>query len=1048
MGVAAAPGSPAVVWTRYGRAAYDELRAVVAEAKASDPLAPVTLLVPTDLCGVAARRELARGGVGHATGVAALNVLTVARLAELLAAPRLVATGRRPLTGPVLAASWRSVLATDSGVFAPVADHPATVTALVHAHRQLRDLDDSGLDLLMASGPVTRDVVRLHRQVLEACRADWYDAAQLLDVACETVDGGAASRLGSIVMFLPQELSAAATRFAHRLTAVAPLTAVVASSGSDRADEGVVRTVERLGLTTVRPVTGAPTAAAVMHASDSDDEVRCIVRDVVSRLATTPAHKVAVLYGNSNPYARLLHEHLASAGVPINGPGVKSTAERTVPRAFVELLELVDAGGFDRTTLFGVLSGAPFRMGDGRLVPTSRWERLSRRAGVTSADTWRPRLGLAARSARAVLDSASGGDTVAWRRDRASREAEDADALLVFVEMLTHEHDRAHALTTWRQLSSWSVDLLAATLFGPSDADDRARFLIPEEDRRALETLERILSSLAGLDSVEPTADLETLREVVSLELADDITRVGRFGTGVLVAPVASAIGLDLDVVFVVGLAEGICPTAVNDDPLLPDDARLLVQPDLPASRDRLDRQQRALLAAFASATESVVSFPRGDLRASGGRIPSRWLLPTLRALSGDDLLAAAEWDRNGAEWAIASPSYATSVLSVGEPATETEWRQRALHSAMRDAVIAADTPLTRALELRRERSSSRFTRFDGNLASYAGSLPDLTSEDRQHSPTSLEQWVSCPHAYFVQRMLYVRPVEEPEAELSITPMERGNLMHYALDRFFHWLEDNGGSPSGSAPWTASQRDQLQTIASSVADELEALGVTGHPTLWARDRELILKDLGLFLDEDEKVRAETGRHQIHAELRFGGSQPPVAITLPGGRTIRLTGSIDRIDESPAGLVVVDYKSGGSRNFKGLSETDPDLQGEKLQLPVYGYAARQHAGDPTARVHAEYWFIGPRDRRTRIGYDLTPEVEARYGDVLVTIADGVAAGVFPHRPPEDNPWASWVECPYCDVDGLGAEPHRNRWSRKKSEAALAGLLALIEPETQP
>ncbi len=104
-----------------------------------------------------------------------------------------------------------------------------------------------------------------------------------------------------------------------------------------------MRTVERLGLTTVRPVTGAPTAAAVMHASDSDDEVRRIVRDVVSRLATTPAHKVAVLYGNSNPYARLLHEHLSSAGVPINGPGVKSTAERTVPRAFVELLELEPA---------------------------------------------------------------------------------------------------------------------------------------------------------------------------------------------------------------------------------------------------------------------------------------------------------------------------------------------------------------------------------------------------------------------------------------------------------------------------------------------------------------------------------------------------------------------------------------------------------------------------------------------------------------------------------------------------------------------------------
>jgi len=56
----------------------------------------VSVLVPTHLCGVIARRILAQGVAGR-PGVAGLSVLTVDRLAELIAAPALtgLADGRR-----------------------------------------------------------------------------------------------------------------------------------------------------------------------------------------------------------------------------------------------------------------------------------------------------------------------------------------------------------------------------------------------------------------------------------------------------------------------------------------------------------------------------------------------------------------------------------------------------------------------------------------------------------------------------------------------------------------------------------------------------------------------------------------------------------------------------------------------------------------------------------------------------------------------------------------------------------------------------------------
>ena len=129
-----------VVWTSYGAPAYEALGLAVAEAKDGDPLAPVSVLVPANLCGVAARRVLARGVAGRA-GVAGLSVLTVDRLAERIAAPALTGTGRRPATSAVLAAAWRRALAEDAGVFAPVAAHPVTVQALADRHRELREVE-------------------------------------------------------------------------------------------------------------------------------------------------------------------------------------------------------------------------------------------------------------------------------------------------------------------------------------------------------------------------------------------------------------------------------------------------------------------------------------------------------------------------------------------------------------------------------------------------------------------------------------------------------------------------------------------------------------------------------------------------------------------------------------------------------------------------------------------------------------------------------------------------------------------------------------------
>ena len=80
-----------------------------------------------------------------------------------------------------------------------------------------------------------------------------------------------------------------------------------------------------------------------------------------------------------------------------------------------------------------------------------------------------------------------------------------------------------------------------------------------------------LLDSQSLLDAVEASPGVGVFRRTLELELDADLGRVGRFGDGLLMGHVALGVGLDLDRVFVCGLAEGLFPTRVHDDSLLPD---------------------------------------------------------------------------------------------------------------------------------------------------------------------------------------------------------------------------------------------------------------------------------------------------------------------------------------------------------------------------------------------------------------------------------------------------------------------------------------------
>lgn len=234
----------------------------------------------------------------------------------------------------------------------------------------------------------------------------------------------------------------------------------------------------------------------------------------------------------------LTHEHLGAAGITVNGPGTRPVQERALARTVLELLALAEQD-VPRADLFRVLAAAPVRTAEGTLVPVSRWERLSRKAGVVGGEDWGPRLTRFADDERARLaDEQQREDQRPDMIDRLNTSITDAEALRRFAAELRQSFTDAHSLSTWSDLSSWALELVQAAL-----GDGESLSHLPAEEQYAAVAVPGALAGLAVLDELGSPASLVALRDTLATQLEDALPRVGRFGDGVLVAPVSARSG-------------------------------------------------------------------------------------------------------------------------------------------------------------------------------------------------------------------------------------------------------------------------------------------------------------------------------------------------------------------------------------------------------------------------------------------------------------------------------------------------------------------------
>jgi ATP-dependent helicase/DNAse subunit B len=606
---------------------------------------------------------------------------------------------------------------------------------------------------------------------------------------------------------------------------------------------------------------------------------------------------------------------------------------------------------------------------------------------------------------------------------RIERERESVEALIHFMEHFLNLLDTLPRRGSWSAMAS-SLAALARELFSPSDSM-----------RRVVDEIEK----LAAHDFLGEEIDLGLFFRAIESALTSSRQEAGSFGKeGVFIGDLMSARGIPFRGVIVPGMVERLFPLTHRQDPVLLDHERQYLgetlKKELAQKEKGFDEERLLFSLALMSAQERILlSFPRLEPFTARERIPSFFLLRLMEAVVGRgvDFSDFEQW-----RLLERAPLSRLFPRSDAESLTALEYDLRQADTALGAKSL---TPLdylsqlspffSRSLQAEASRWGERsFTEFDGVLKSKQAlaELDRLFAKGKLPlAPTILETYARCPCRYFLEALLGLSPLEEPDRLVALTPLDRGTLMHRILFLFFSRLKETGRLPLRPEEESLLS-EMLFEIAGDILKNFEQERATGYPLLWSLEKARIFASLQGFLRAE--LQNGEGYRPAYLEQKFSCLFP-----LGDRASLLLKGRIDRIDLSADGLGarVLDYKTGqpqriGDGEFKG---------GEALQLPLYLYAASEQL--PGVEVaSAAYYYVSERG-----GYRREPFTREGWEDKLKTLrlivgalVDGIRKGIFPARP------ASCRPCPYPLVCGHAAAV---LYERKRQDRRLRSLERIKE-----
>ncbi|MEQ9503698.1 MAG: PD-(D/E)XK nuclease family protein [Deltaproteobacteria bacterium] len=1021
-----------------------------------------------------------------ADGLALLGVhrLTLDLLARELALLPFARSKIARLTGLGAAAlAARVVHATRQNgalqYFEPVADTPGFGSAVARTIRDVREaeVEAAAIEALGSGGVDLRRLLATYER--ELWSLGLADRAQMLRVAADVAGQREHPLVRLPVVMLdvwpetvaetrlmkalaPDEVVATAP--VHDRDRVERLAALLGAKVEDvdaAEDDRALDRARRYVFLEEHPEAAAPDDSLTFFSAPGEARECIEIVRRIERLAArgVPFDRMAVLLRNERTYTPLLMDALGRARIPgfftrgVRRPDpsgrallalLSCAAEGLSASRFAEYLSLGRTPEVDA-------AGAPVEQPtpwvppkeDGQLVfftsaapppaptpPAERrpidvpvyWEKLLVDAAVIGGrERWARRLGGLARELKLQIQRL--GEDAGTRRRKKEQDLEQVENLTAFALPLIDLLDQLPEAATWRV---WLEKLGALAT-------------------RALDDPEPVLTLLAEL---RPMSDVGPVGlDEVRLVLDERLGFLREEPTGsrfskVFVAPIEEARGRSFDVVFLPGLAEGIFPRRVYEDPLLLDGDRRRIDPDFVVQARELARERDRLHTALGAAEQAVfVSYPRMNVIQGRPRVPSFYAVDVLRAAEGrvlgiDELFergtSAADarlgWPApRRAEEAIDEAEYDLAILGplVFEAPEAVKSRGRYLVEG--DDREVANQHLVRGLRWYASRSRSAWRPGDGLVA------PDERTHEvlgrhrlghRSYSPTALQSYATCPYRFLLHAVHYLRPREEAVPLEDVDPLTRGSLFHHVQYELFLKLRAAELLPvdeDGLDPALAILEETFAEASKQFEEDL----APAIPRVWSRHMDALRTELRAWL---RSIAAkQTAWRPIHAELAFGLKPGPGRDPQSTPRPAKILdayevrGAIDLVEEhvETGAVRVTDHKTGRTPSPWPATVGG----GRHLQPLVYGLAAEHVLGREVQE--GRLFYCTTRENFSEVVIPVNDATKGKLREVLETIDDALEKGFLPVAPDRGA-------CRYCDYRAVCGPGEEERLRRKRPD----------------
>ncbi|GEM_PF-1335150 len=398
-------------------------------------------------------------------------------------------------------------------------------------------------------------------------------------------------------------------------------------------------------------------------------------------------------------------------------------------------------------------------------------------------------------------------------------------------------------------------------------------------------------------------------------------------------------------VVFMCGLIEKIFPRRIDENALLKDSERRVINGNgREILAEQLPRQAIERYLFYLGITRAkeklYLSYPRFGFEGNEN-VPSYYLEDVQRAFarkvpiyrqSASDILPAPADARTPGELER------SVILHLFEPRHVGGWEE--------DSKVLPLFGLISKLTQRKEFLETIQAIYENELRfdwktrkedcfTDASAVKLLTGRKRPFAPTRLETYGACPFRYLLAHEVYL---EEPDEELS--PRTIGTIYHRTLEGFF--------KNKGHEQDLSNARQVMQESFGKIFKE--------NPLLSDRPYRLELKKIEMeeLLDQFLVFLFDELKHAILKpylyEYKIGDEKSPFELTGSDNKDehILVTGYVDRIDVDPEKrfAIIVDYKLS-----KKVKKNDTDY-GLMLQLPLYVLAVEKNMN---VKVIGTYFF---------------------------------------------------------------------------------------------